>query len=46
MTLTEGVAPSPHLQRRIREVQSFLENNLDRDVDLRTIAREASLSPC
>ena len=45
MTLSEGVSPSPHLQRRIREVQIFLEENLDRDVDLRTIAREASLSP-
>ncbi len=45
MTLSEGVSPSPHLQRRIREVQVFLEENLDRDVDLRTIAREASLSP-
>ena len=45
MTLSDGVSPSPHLQRRIREVQVFLEENLDRDVDLRTIAREASLSP-
>ena len=45
MALSEGVLPSPHLQRRIREVQVFLEENLDRDVDLRTIAREASLSP-
>ena len=45
MTLSEGISPSPHLQRRIREVQVFLEENLDRDVDLRTIAREASLSP-
>jgi AraC-like DNA-binding protein len=26
-------------------VQVFLEETLDRDVDLRTIAREASLSP-
>ncbi len=45
MTLSDAVAPSPHLQRRIREVQVFLEENLDRDVDLRAIAREASLSP-
>ena len=37
--------PSPHLQRRIREVQSFMRENLHRDVDLRGIAREASLSP-
>jgi AraC family transcriptional regulator len=37
--------PSPHLQRRIREVQTFLAANLDRDVDLQTIAREAALSP-
>jgi AraC-like DNA-binding protein len=45
MTLTDGDLPSPHLQRRIREVQAFLEENLDRDVDLRAIAREAALSP-
>ena len=45
MTLSQGVSPSPHLQRRIREVQVFLEENLDRDVDLRAIAHEASLSP-
>ena len=37
--------PSPHLQRRIREVQAFMSENLHRDVDLRAIAREASLSP-
>jgi AraC-like DNA-binding protein len=38
--------PSPHLQRRIREVQAYLGENLHRDdVDLRAIAREASLSP-
>jgi AraC-like DNA-binding protein len=43
--LTERELPSPHLQRRIREVQLFLAENLDRDVDLRTIASEASLSP-
>jgi transcriptional regulator GlxA family with amidase domain len=36
---------SPHLQRRIREVQAFMAANLDRDVDLRTIAQEAALSP-
>ena len=45
MSLSEDVGPSPHLQRRIREVQAFLEENLDRDVDLRTIAQEAALSP-
>lgn len=45
LTLSETDLPSPHLQRRIREVQAFLLENLDRDVDLRTIAREASLSP-
>ena len=37
--------PSPHLQRRIREVQLFMQDNLHRDVDLTGIAREASLSP-
>ena len=37
--------PSPHLQRKIAEVQAYLRQNLDRDVDLRSIAREASLSP-
>ena len=37
--------PSPHLQRRVREVQAFLQANLHRDVDLEAIAAEASLSP-
>jgi AraC family transcriptional regulator len=37
--------PSPHLQRRIEEVQAFLAENLHRDVDLKTIAGAASLSP-
>jgi AraC family transcriptional regulator len=37
--------PSPHLQRKIGQVQAFLRENLDRDVDLRAIAHEASLSP-
>ena len=37
--------PSPHLQRKIGLVQAFLRENLDRDVDLRAIAHEASLSP-
>lgn len=50
MTLSDGASsgaalPSPHLQRRISEVQAFLAANLDRDVDLRAIANEASLSP-
>lgn len=43
--LADDQLPSPHLQRRIREVQAFLAENLDRDVDLRTIASEAALSP-
>src|SRR3954453_19134687 len=37
--------PSPHLQRRIREVLVYLPENLHRDVDLRSIAHEAALSP-
>lgn len=37
--------PSPHLQRKIVEVQGFLERSIDRDVDLRDIAAEAALSP-
>jgi AraC family transcriptional regulator len=37
--------PSPHLQRRVREAQAFMRENLGRDVDLPAIAREASLSP-
>jgi AraC family transcriptional regulator len=37
--------PSPHLQRKIAEVQRYLEGSIDRDVDLRTIAAQASLSP-
>jgi len=41
----DAQVPSPHLQRRIEEVQAFLVQNLHRDVDLKTIAREASLSP-
>jgi AraC family transcriptional regulator len=45
LVLAENDLPSPHLQRRIREVQAFLAENLDRDVDLRTIASEAALSP-
>jgi AraC-like DNA-binding protein len=45
MIVSERDLPSPHLQRRIREVQAFLAANLDRDVDLRAIAKEASLSP-
>jgi len=45
MIVSERDLPSPHLQRKIREVQAFLAANLDRDVDLRAIAREASLSP-
>jgi AraC family transcriptional regulator len=45
VSLTDHDVPSPHLQRRIREVQLFLAANLDRDVDLQAIAHEASLSP-
>ena len=45
MSLTDHDLPSPHLQRRIREVQTFLAANLDRDVDLQAIAAEAALSP-
>ena len=45
MSVTDHELPSPHLQRRIREVQVFLAANLDRDVDLQAIAHEASLSP-
>jgi AraC family transcriptional regulator len=43
--ITGPELPSPHLQRRIREVQAFMQENLHRDVDLRGIAQEASLSP-
>lgn len=45
MSVTDHELPSPHLQRRIREVQTFLAANLDRDVDLQAISREAALSP-
>ena len=45
MTLTADGLPSPHLQRKIHEVQVFLAQNLAHDVDLSTIARQASLSP-
>jgi AraC family transcriptional regulator len=44
MTVIDGL-PSPHLQRKIREVQVFLAQNLASDVDLSTIARQAALSP-
>ncbi len=37
--------PSPHLQRRIREVQVYLRENFHRDVDLHSMAHEAALSP-
>jgi AraC family transcriptional regulator len=43
--LTRSEEPSPHLQRRVREAQAFMQENLHRDVDLPAIAREASLSP-
>jgi len=45
MTLTIDGLPSPHLQRKIREVQVFLAQNLAHDVDLNAIAAHASLSP-
>lgn len=45
VSVTDREVPSPHLQRRIREVQVFLAANLDRDVDLHAIAHEAALSP-
>ncbi len=45
MTLTDEGLPSPHLQRKIYEVQVFLAQNLGDDVDLNAIAAHASLSP-
>jgi AraC family transcriptional regulator len=45
MTMTTDGLPSPHLQRKIHEVQAFLAQNLAYDVDLNTIAAQASLSP-
>lgn len=45
MTLSDDGLPSPHLQRKIHEVQVFLAQNLAYDVDLSTIAAHASLSP-
>jgi AraC family transcriptional regulator len=45
MTLIGDGLPSPHLQRKIHEVQVFLAQNLARDVDLSAIAAHADLSP-
>jgi len=45
MTVIADGLPSPHLQRKIHEVQVFLAQNLAYDVDLNTIAARASLSP-
>jgi AraC family transcriptional regulator len=45
MTLTVEGLPSPHLQRKIQEVQLFLARNLAQDVDLSAIAAHAALSP-
>lgn len=45
MTMISDGLPSPHLQRKIHEVQVFLAQNLAHDVDLTTIAAQASLSP-
>jgi AraC-like DNA-binding protein len=36
---------SPHLRRVVGEIQQYLGENLHRDINLRAIAREASLSP-
>jgi AraC family transcriptional regulator len=43
--MTDDGLPSPHLQRKIQEVQLFLAQNLADDVDLNTIAASAALSP-
>lgn len=45
MTVIAEGLPSPHLQRKILEVQVFLAQNLAYDVDLNAIAAHASLSP-
>jgi AraC family transcriptional regulator len=45
MTVTDDGLPSPHLQRKISEVQLFLAQNLAYDVDLNAIAAHAALSP-
>jgi AraC family transcriptional regulator len=45
MTMIADGLPSPHLQRKIHEVQVFLAQNLAQDVDLNAIAAHASLSP-
>ena len=45
MRVSVAAAPSPHLQRIVQEAQAFLEENLDRDLDLRSIAAQARLSP-
>jgi len=45
MTLTAEGLPSPHLQRKIHEVQVFLAQNLAHDMDLNAIAAHADLSP-
>jgi AraC family transcriptional regulator len=45
MTMIADGLPSPHLQRKISEVQIFLAQNLAQDVDLNAIAAHASLSP-
>ena len=45
MTVIADGLPSPHLQRKIHEVQVFLAQNLAYDVDLNAIAAHASLSP-
>ena len=45
MTVIADGLPSPHLQRKIHEVQLFLAQNLAYDVDLNTIAAHAAFSP-
>ena len=44
MTVTDDGLPSPHLQRKISEVQLFLAQNLAYDVDLNAIAAHAALA--
>jgi AraC family transcriptional regulator len=45
MSVIDDGLPSPHLQRKIRNVQVYLAQNLADDVDLHAIAAYAALSP-
>src|SRR4026207_1777778 len=45
MTVIADGLPSPHPQRKLHEVQPFPAQTLAPDVDLNTIAAQASLSP-